>query len=197
MKRVRLPAVLSVALGCLPSAAQVASRPPAADKILELYDKLRAFENHTPGARPVSFQLSEADLNQYLKYSLAAAPRPGLESIAIKLYPHNYVSTFAVVDFDAVERWKPGAIPVLFRPMLKGKKSVWTDFRFQAQNRQGSFTVEKSHFQSVRLPAALVQKIIEVVAARQPEKYDASKPLPLPFGLNTVWTTERHLHGLQ
>jgi hypothetical protein len=37
-----------------------------------------------------------------------------------------------------------------------------------------------------------VGKVIQIVAARQPEHYDTSKPLPLPFGLRQAWT-ENHI----
>jgi hypothetical protein len=52
--------------------------------------------------------------------------------------------------------------------------------------------VEKAYYQDVRLPAFFVQKMIQIVAERQPEKYDTSKPLPLPFGLRRLWTTSQH-----
>ena len=55
--------------------------------------------------------------------------------------------------------------------------------------------MEKAYFQQLRLPAVLVEKVIQVVAARQPEKYDTSKPVPLPFGLQRVWTGERLVMG--
>ena len=100
-----------------------------------------------------------------------------------------------MVDFDAVEKWKPGTIPRVLRPILSGKKSVWVDYRFQAANSTVTFSVEKAYYGSVRLPAFFVQKMIQIVAARQPEKYDTSKPLPLPFGLVRVWTEEQVAMG--
>jgi hypothetical protein len=42
------------------------------------------------------------------------------------------------------------------------------------------------------LPAFFVEKVIQTVAARQPEHLDTSQPLPLPFNLRHVWT-ENHL----
>jgi hypothetical protein len=37
--------------------------------------------------------------------------------------------------------------------------------------------------------------MIQIVAARQPEHYDSSKPLPLPFSLRNVWTENRIVKG--
>lgn len=169
--------------------AAPAADSPVATKFLALFDQLRQAQEHPA---PVAFQLTDTEINEYLRYSLKATPRPGLESVTLKAFPNNYVSTFTVVDFDAVERWKPGTIPSALRPVLKGKKSIWVDYRFQTNNAKVTFSVEKAYYQNVWLPAFFVQKMIQIVAARQPEKYDTSRPLPLPFGLRRVWTTANH-----
>jgi hypothetical protein len=35
--------------------------------------------------------------------------------------------------------------------------------------------------------------MIQVVASRQPEHYDTSKPMPLPFSLRQMWTEDQVL----
>ena len=112
----------------------------------------------------------------------------------MKVFASNYISTFTVVDFDAIERWKPGTVPVLLRPVLNGKKTIWLNVRFQAKNGTRIF-VEKAYFQSIRLPAFFVEKTIQIVAARQPQKYDTNKPLPQPFGLKQVSAKEHLVSG--
>jgi hypothetical protein len=177
-----------------PAADTAASTPPIAVKFLAVFDQLRQADEHKTHGAPqhVAFQWTDAEINEYLGYSLKATPRPGLESVTVKAFANNYVSTFTIVDFDAVERWKPGLIPSVLRPVLKGRKSIWVDYRFQIANSRVTFSVEKAYYQEVRLPAFFVQKMIQIVAERQPEKYDTSKPLPLPFGLRRVWTTANH-----
>ncbi len=168
--------------------------PPAVKKVLALFDQLNQAQS---AERPASFVLEESDLNEYLSYSLREAPRPGLESLRVKLFPYNYVSTLAVVDFDAIEKWRPGAVPALLRPALRGKKTVWTDFRFRAQQGRLTFTIEKAYFQNLRLPPWLAERLLELVAAQQPEGYDASRPIPLPYGLRQVWTEPQRLRLLR
>jgi hypothetical protein len=163
--------------------------PPVVAKFLGLFDQLRQAEEQKKHA---AFELTDTEINEYLRYSLKTTPRPGVESVTVKAFDHNYVSTYTIVDFDAVERWKPGTIPSVLRPVLKGKKSIWVDYRFQTNNTKITFTVEKAYYQDVRLPAFFVQKMIQIVAERQPEKYDTNRPLPLPFGLRRVWTTSAH-----
>ena len=168
------------------------SQPPVVVKFLNLFDRLRAAqETHDH----VSFQLSETEINDYLRYSLKSTPRPGLDSVNIKFFAKDYLSTFTRVDFDAVEQMRPGTIPTVLRPLLKGKKAIWIDFRIHADGGRMTFTVEKARYEDMALSSFFVEKMIGLMAARQPEKYDTSKPLPLPFGLNKVWTTEHNIHG--
>ena len=180
----------------LPAAPAGASIPPAATKFLNLFRQLRAAEAMPAAARPrVAFAVSATEINEYMKYSLGVTPRPGLDSVTVKVFPANYISTFTVLDFDAVERWKPGTIPLLLKPFLHGKKTIWVDFRFQTASFRATLSVEKAYYNDIRLPAFFVQKAIEIVAARQPEHYDTSKPVPLPFGLRQLWTENQVVKG--
>lgn len=171
--------------------------PPVATKFLDLFDRLRAAEARKSAGTPehISFQLTDREINEYMQYSLKATPRPGVESVTVKVFPYNYVSTFTVVDFTAIERWKPGTIPAILRPVLAGRRSIWVDYRFQVKDAGITFSVEKAYYESIRLPAFLVKQMIETVAARQPEKYDTSKPLPLPFGLRQLSTADHTIQG--
>jgi len=171
--------------------------PPAtvAAKFLDLFDRLRSAQDPAGDHKHVAFQLTETEINEYLRYSLKNTPRPGLDSVTVKLFPKDYISTFTRIDFDAVERWHPGTIPAVIRPILKGKKSVWIDVRLHADGSQMTFSVEKARYEDMALPAFFVEKMIQLVAARQPEKYDTSRPMSIPFGLSKVWTTEHTIQG--
>jgi hypothetical protein len=173
-----------------------ASTPPVAQKFLAMFQELRDAEAQPASSRRhVSFALSDSEINDYMRYALRTTPRPGLNSVTVKIFPQNYVSTFTVVDFDAVERWKPGTIPTVLKPVLHGKQTIWVDYRFFTANSKLTFSVEKAYYDSIRLPAFFVEKMIEIVAARQPEHYDTSKPLPLPFSLRNVWTENQTVKG--
>jgi|SRR5271157_1059857 len=177
----------------LSTAAAAPVQSPAVTKMLNLFQALQTSQDHN--SPRISFSFTEPELNEYLSYALQTVPRPGIQSVTVKVFAYNYISTFTVVDFDAVERWKPGTIPMLLRPVLNGKKAIWLDVRFQAKNGAATFSVEKAYFQSIRLPAFFVEMMIQIVAAHQPEKYNTSKPLPLPFGLKQISTKERLVAG--
>lgn len=179
---------------CARAAPVPAPPDPAVTKMLDLFQRLQAAQRN-PAAPPVRFQFAESEVNTYLIHALSVTPRPGLRSVKVKFFAKNYVSTLVTVDFDAVKRWNPGLIPLPLRPILTGTRAIWVDVRFGAWDRKATFSVEKAYFDKLRLPAFLVEKVIQVVAARQPEHYDTSKPVPLPFGLYTVYTNERAVAG--
>jgi hypothetical protein len=183
-------------LSCSRLPAADTSIPPVAQKFLAMFQELREARAQPAASRHhVSFALADGEINEYMRYALRTAPRPGVDSVTIKIFPQNYISTFTVVDFDAIERWKPGTIPILLRPILRGKQSIWVDYRFGAANSKITFSVEKARYDKVWLPAVFVGKVIQIVAARQPEHYDTSKPLLLPFGLRQAWTENRIVKG--
>jgi hypothetical protein len=175
------------------TAAAAPVQSPAVTKMLNLFQALQTSQQH--GWRHVGFSLTDSEIDDYLSYSLRTIPRPGIQSMTVKVFTQGYISTFTVVDFDAIERWKPGTVPALLRPVLSGTKTIWLDVRFQAANGTATFSVEKAYFQGIRLPAFFVEKAIGIVAAHQPEKYDTSKPLPLPFALKRVSTKEHLVTG--
>jgi hypothetical protein len=175
------------------TAAAAPGQSPAVTKMLNLFQALQTSQQH--GWQHVGFSLTDSEIDDYLSYSLRTIPRPGIQSMTVKVFAQGYISTFTVVDFDAIERWKPGTVPALLRPVLSGTKTIWLDVRFQAANGTATFSVEKAYFQGIRLPAFFVEKAIGIVAAHQPEKYDTSKPLPLPFALKRVSTKEHLVTG--
>jgi hypothetical protein len=177
------------------TATNEASPATVAAKFLDLFDRLRAAQDPAGDHRHVAFQLTETEVNEYLRHSLKATPRPGLDSVTVKFFAKDYVSTFIKVDFDAVERWHPGTIPAVIRPILKGKKSIWIDCRIHADGSQLTFSIEKARYEDMALPTFFVEKMIQLVGARQPEKYDTTRPMPIPFGLSKVWTTDHTIQG--
>ena len=168
----------------------IQAESPAVTKVLTLFNDLNMAKNEKAAgrAKKVSFTLTDGELNQYLRHALTVNPRPGLDAMRVQFYPSNYLATLVTVDFDAVERFRPGTVPMLLRPILNGKRAIQVDVRLQPQTGVTTFSVEKASFESVRIPAFVVEQMIAVVAARQAEKLDTTKPIQLPFGLQTIRT---------
>ena len=179
--------------------ATVASgEAPAVRKMLDVFARLHQLDAQktTGKPEPYKFELTESEVNDYLEYALKKKPRPGIERIEVKFFDENYISTSTTVDFDQVEKWNPGIVPETLRKVLKGKQTVDADFRLIPNGRGLALViVEKAAFNNVRIPAVVVQKIMEVLGSRQPEKYDFSKPMTLPFGLQKVMVDRGRAHG--
>jgi hypothetical protein len=161
-------------------------------KVQSLIQQLEVAER--TGAR-VAFTLTEDEYNAYLAWALKYEPRPGVDSVKLKFFPDNYVSTLSVVDLDAVQQWKPDMIPTLLRPLMRGRRSFWVDFRFKVADGMLTYTIEKAYVENVRVPAVVVQEVIRLVAAKQPEKFDATKPLEMPYGVKRLWTEQGKVSG--
>ncbi len=179
-------------LALLALAGGLWAQPPAVMRVLKLFGELN--EAQSTGKK-VRFELSEADVNEYLRHARQVNPRPGLDKLTVKFFPGDYVSTFTVIDFDLVEQARPGTVPALLKPVLNGKKEIWVDVRLHTAGGYGTFSVEKAYFQSIRLPAVLVEKMINVVGARQREKFDTSKPVPLPYKIQRIGAGEKTMTG--
>jgi hypothetical protein len=55
--------------------------------------------------------------------------------------------------------------------------------------------VEKAYYQDLRIPALVVEEMMKILAARQPEHYDMNH-LMLPMGLRRMWTTGHTISGM-
>jgi flagellar motor protein MotB len=166
----------------------VAIPTASSTRVLDVLARLQ-----TTPREAVKFRLYEDDVNQYLIYALLKTPRPGIESIAVKFFPHDYLSTFAVVDFDQLDRWSPGLVKGFLG--LTGKRAVWIDLRFSASNGTVGYKIEKAFYQDKSLPRFLAQKIVETLGARQPEAFGDDQESPLPLGLRWVHTGEHYIEA--
>jgi hypothetical protein len=108
----------------------------------------------------------------------------------------NYIATTVMADLDALEKWKPGTIPSVLRWVLNGTKSLRVDVRFkQNTDKAVGISVEKAYYQDVRIPALVVEQMMKILAARQPEHYDMNH-LTLPMGLKRMWTTGHSISAM-
>ena len=163
---------------------------PAVAKVLNIYGELLAKPPHH-----VEFELTEAEVNEYARYSIRTLRRPGIEDVNVKLLPGDNVSVSAVIDFDALERERPGTIPAVFQPLLNGKKRVSLDVHFRAQDGSARLEVQKAVYQDVALPQFLARKMVQVIGYLQPEKINTDDEFPLPAGVKKLSTAAAEVRG--
>jgi len=189
----------SLALAFYFSFVHSAAAGGSVEKMLDFFDRLRKAETERAAHRAVPHvetRFADGEVNEYMIYALKTTPRPGVKSIHVEFTDGNYIATTVMADLDALERWKPGTIPFALRWALSGIKSLRVDLRFrQTTDRLVSLSVEKAYYQNLRIPALVVEEMMKILAARQPEHYNMNH-LMLPMGLRRMWTTGHTIGGM-
>lgn len=143
-----------------------------------------------PAAQRVAFELPDAVLNAYLASALKQRPRPGIDSASVKLLPGNRISVEGKLDIDALTERPKG-----LAEDLKGTQPIILEMKFQVSNGALRLSCEKFLLAGKPLPAAVAAEVVRIVGAMQPENFDTSRPVPLPFGLSKLSTANGTVSG--
>jgi hypothetical protein len=144
----------------------------------------------------IEFEIPERAINEYLAYSMRNRPRPGIGAITVTLLLKNDVSAAIEIDFGSIKQWNPEILPEGLRPLLTGKQTIELNAHFEAKNGSFTFTLKDAHGPDGKMLAnKIMTDLLQTIGARQPEAYDAAKPIPLPFGLKRVWSEKQSMLG--
>jgi len=170
--------------------------PNAAETVRDLLRSLWVYEEH---GRPstsakIGFQLPENILNLYLAASLASRPRPMIDSMHVRLLPENRCIVDAKINLDTLHGRNAELFTRSERRRFTGSKLLQAEFHFSL--RSGSLVFSAKPLKGEVTPSqSLLMKIIRVIALNQPEEIDATRKIPVPFGLRKLWTMEGVLCG--
>jgi hypothetical protein len=166
------------------------------DHVLRVLHALQAYTSGQSTQR-VAFEFTEAEINEYLAYSLRIKPRVGVKGLAVRFFPDNEISVLAAIDFAGVQKWNDWLIPATMRPaLLDGQRPVQVDIKFQAADGSGSFKLKDVIGPgNAVIPKAAMEWIIRAIALHQPEWYDTTSDISLPFSLQRIWTATQSLFG--
>jgi len=167
-----------------------------ADAVRDVLQSLWAYDHagRPTASRRVSFELPELVVNLYLAATLPGTPRPMIGDMRLKLLPGDRCVVDAKVDFDALQKVAPKLFSASEKQQFKGLKSVRAEFHFSASS--GFLGFDAKPLPSEATPSQeLLSEVIRQIAASQPEKIDTRRRIPLPFGLQRLWTREGLLCG--
>jgi hypothetical protein len=172
-------------------------RTHGAERVLQVLGWLTQYEQNGRKAdqQKVSFDFSEQAVNEYLAYALQVTPRPGIASIKVSIHRGDQITSTIAIDFDSLLRWNRDLIPVQLRPLLTGTREIRIDAQIQADKGLLEFTVKNAALLDGTAPDgtaianSLIDDMIHLISLHQPEVYDTSRSIPLPFGLQRIWTT--------
>jgi hypothetical protein len=80
--------------------------------------------------------------------------------------------------------------------MFTGKRLVKVNAHFESSNGNVSFALKDATGPNGKpFDAKIMNDLLRSLGTKQPEAYDTSKPLPLPFGLKRIWTDKQSILG--
>ena len=156
---------------------------------------LKSLQSPDRASRRVTFKISESEINEYLAYSLRVTPRPGIRKLSVRLNPDNAFSVRTVMDFTAIQKWHPWILPDALKAMASSEPVVEMDMKFEAHDGYGTFKLKSVGGLGGALLADAALWVIQANGLHQPEYYDTTRPIPLPFGLRRIWTGQESVSG--
>jgi len=134
-----------------------------------------------------SWSLYQPELNAYLNHSIRSKKRFGVKSVQVALRERDYVVATVVVDFNQVKIQDDSLFFKTAKSMFSGEQSMTVEGYVRTNSAgKGSFVLEKAYFGSLRIPAFLVNKVIQMVGQRQAPPIDPAQPTALPYGIQKI-----------
>ena len=103
---------------------------------------LKSLQSPDRGGRRVSFEFSEAEISEYLAYSLRVTPRPGIRKLSVRLSPDNAFSVRTIMDFTAIRKWHSWILPDALKAIASSEPVVEMDVKFEAHDGYGTFKLK-------------------------------------------------------
>ena len=184
MRYFRVTALLITLCGVL--GAQEMAAP-----VEDLLSKLTKYnEDGKPVNQRYAFEFPDAILNAYLGVAIQQRPRPGIERASMKLLAGNRVGVEAAINLDELTERPKG-----MAKKLKGVQPAVIEVKFQVANGKLALSCEKFLLAGNPLSSATAADLIRILGAMQPEKFDTTRPVPLPMGLKKLTTENGSLTG--
>ena len=178
MKRIAVAAFMLLALGPFLAGGQLAPEVRSrAMKVVEALEKLEVEQARAPSAAGKSYTVSEADLNAWIAYRIAAEMERYVRSCELKLLDGDRAEGRLVIDLSGT----PAA--VLLAPRVE------LFFAASAETRDGKIriTMERLFLGNQRLSPEFIDTVIALVAGLEGKPATSLKDwYPLPYGIRRL-----------
>jgi hypothetical protein len=183
--RVIAAAILSAALS---AGAPALSRTDAAKFQAKLVQIERnGGQPHRGKAAPRATQVSDLELNSYLKFLAGAQVPVGIADPLLHAVGNGRVSGEATVDLDAVRTQKKRAWtdPLAY---LTGKLPVTAAGMLTTQNGIGRFELESAQISGLSIPKSLLQELLSYYSKspERPNGISMDDPFQLPAAIQEI-----------
>jgi hypothetical protein len=140
---------------------------------------------HPPRASRTT-QVTDAEVNAYLKYSASGVP-VGIVDPTLSALGNGRVGGRAIVDLDAVRKQKKRGWgdPLGY---LTGRLPVTAAGTLTTQNGTGKFQLESAEISGVTIPKALLQELLSYYSKtpENPAGINMDDPFVLPSGIREI-----------
>lgn len=145
-------------------------------------------ENSPPSKRPPknsTIKITEEELNAYLEQEYRKKPHSGMKSASVKLFDSDRVAADSMIDVDEIKTDNSMGLKLLTW-MMSGNQLLHAEARLIFKDNTVAYELERAQLNGVTLPNVLVEKLIEVLARKQSQKIDVTKPIPLSNSIKHV-----------
>jgi len=140
-----------------------------------------------PSAPARSTQVSESEVNAYLKFMAGSQVPVGIVDPALQALGNGRVGGRAVVDLDAVRTQKKRAWtdPLGY---LIGKLPVTASGTLTSQNGVGRFQLDSAEISGVTIPKSLLQELLSYYSKTKenPAGINMDEPFQLPAAIQEI-----------
>ena len=171
------------------SGGQAGPSPGSEEKAARVASIFQSLKERPPGDQsppPSStIRITEEELNAYLEQEYRKKPNSGMKSATVKLFDGNRVAADSMIDVDEVKSDNSMGLK-LITWLMRGNQLLHAEVKLIFKGNTGTYELERAQLNGVTLPNALVEKLIEVLARRQSQKIDVTKPIPLSTSIKHV-----------
>jgi len=188
---IRAARLLALAALCTSVAlqAQTSLSKNAANKFQTKLTQIEAngTQPRKPKAAPRSTQVSDAEVNSYLKFLAGSQVPVGIADPTLRAEGNGRVTGTAIVDLDAVRTQKKRAWT---DPMgyLIGKLPISAAGTLTTQNGVGRFQLESAQLSGVTIPKSLLQELVSYYSKTKdnPSGINMDDPFQLPAAIQEI-----------
>jgi hypothetical protein len=166
--------------GAPPGSAEKAAR---VDAIFQSLKEKPSVGKSPP--RNSTIQINEDELNAYLEQEYLKKPHSGMKSASVKLFDGDRVAADSMIDVDEIQSDNSMGLKLLTW-LMSGNQLLHAEARLMFKDNTVAYELERAQLNGVTLPNVLVEKLIEVLARRQSQKIDVTKPIPLSASIKHV-----------
>jgi hypothetical protein len=184
--RLLAAAVLVVAVAPVPGQAHLTKQD--ADRFQSKLVRIVTFGNTRPArATPLTTQLTDAEVNAYLRYNAGQQIPVGVVDPTINGLGEGRVSGRVIVDLDAVRTQKTRAWtdPLGY---LTGRMPLTALGRLTAKDGVGKFELESAEISGVPIPKTVVQELLSYYSrtSENPDGINMDDPFELPSRIREI-----------